>query len=50
MQHLCQCNRIERIASVEGVEYLRCLDCNRIFEAEDLDPVPVVEDDDEGDR
>jgi hypothetical protein len=35
---------------VEGVEYLRCLDCSRIFEAEDLDPVPVVEDDDEGDR
>jgi hypothetical protein len=32
---------------VDGVEYVRCLDCDRIFEAEDLDPVKVVEDDEE---
>jgi hypothetical protein len=46
MQDVCECNRIEKIAAVAGVEYVRCLDCNRIFEAEDLDPVPVQEDED----
>lgn len=50
MQETCKCNRTERIASVAGVNYLRCVDCNRIFEAEDLDPVPVYDDDDQDSR
>jgi hypothetical protein len=48
MQNVCKCSRIERIASVDGVDYVRCLDCDRIFEAEDLDAVPVSDDEDEG--
>jgi hypothetical protein len=46
MQHACEHNRTEMIARRDGVEYLECLDCRQIFEAEDLEPV-TVEDDDE---
>ena len=31
----------------DGVEYLRCLDCDHVFEAEDLEPVPAYDDSDE---
>ena len=46
MQQPCEHNRTEIIARRDGVEYLECLDCRQIFEAEDLEPV-TVEDDDE---
>jgi Zn-finger protein len=46
MQHPCEHNRTEIIARRDGVEYLECQDCRQIFEAEDLEPV-TVEDDDE---
>jgi len=36
----------EMIARRDGVEYLECLDCRQIFEAEDLEPVTVEEEDD----
>ena len=29
----------------DGVDYVECLVCHEIFEAEDLEPVPVEEDD-----
>jgi hypothetical protein len=50
MEKVCQCNRTERVASVDGVDYVRCLDCRRIFEAEDLDPVPVYDDEEPTNR
>jgi hypothetical protein len=34
------------IARRDGVEYVECLDCRQIFEAEDLEPVKVEDDDD----
>ncbi len=46
MQPACEHNRTEMIARRDGVEYLRCLDCRQIFEAEDLEPVTVDDDDD----
>ena len=45
-QPACQHNRTEMIARRDGVEYVECLDCHEIFEAEDLEPV-TVEDEDE---
>ena len=44
MQHPCEHNRTEIIARRDGVEYLECQDCRQIFEAEDLEPVKVEDD------
>jgi len=46
MQPACEHNRTEMIARRDGVEYLECLDCRQIFEAEDLEPVAVEDEDD----
>jgi Zn-finger protein len=45
MQPACEHNRTEIIARRDGVEYVECLDCHQIFEAEDLEPVTVEEED-----
>src|ERR1039458_8293702 len=45
MQPPCEHNHTEIIARRDGVEYLECLDCRQIFEAEDLEPVTVEEED-----
>ncbi|MFN3325200.1 MAG: hypothetical protein ACK5AZ_17025 [Bryobacteraceae bacterium] len=42
----CNHDRIEMIARRDGVDYVRCLDCGQVFEAEDLEPVTVYDDDD----
>jgi hypothetical protein len=39
----CDHNHTQIIARRDGVEYLECLDCREIFEAEDLEPVKVDE-------
>jgi len=31
----------------DGVDYLRCLDCDQVFEAEDLEQLPAYEDEEE---
>lgn len=46
MQMACNHDRIEMIARRDGVDYVRCLDCGQVFEAEDLEPVTVYDDDD----
>jgi Zn ribbon nucleic-acid-binding protein len=47
MQPACQHNRTVIIARRDGVDYVECLDCRQIFEAEDLDPVTVEKEEDE---
>lgn len=47
MQTLCTHSRTELIARRDGVDYLRCLDCDQVFEADDLESVRVYDDDDE---
>lgn len=47
MQTLCEHKRTQLIARRDGVDYVECLDCRQIFEAEDLEPVTVVESEDE---
>lgn len=44
MQQNCQHQRTELIARRDGVEYVRCLVCDQVFEAEDLEPVAVYDD------
>ncbi len=40
---MCDHIRTEIIARRDGVDYLECLDCRQVFEAEDLEPVPADE-------
>ena len=46
MQSPCDHKRTQVIARRDGVDYVECLDCRQIFEAEDLEPV-TVEDEEE---
>jgi len=32
------------LARRDGIEYVRCLDCEEVYEAEDLEPVLVYDD------
>lgn len=44
---ICEHSRTEMLARRDGVDYLRCLDCDSVFEAEDLESVPVYDDDEQ---
>jgi hypothetical protein len=44
MPTACAHNRTEIIARRDGVDYVECLDCRQIFEADDLEEVNVQED------
>jgi hypothetical protein len=46
MQAPCPHSRTQVLARRDGIDYVECLDCRQIFEAEDLEPV-VVEDDED---
>ena len=46
MQPSCDHSRTEIIARREGVDYVECLDCRQILEAEDLEQA-AAEDEDE---
>jgi hypothetical protein len=41
----CTHKQTEVIARRDGVDYLRCLDCDQVFEADDLETVSVYDDD-----
>lgn len=44
---MCDHTRIEILARRDGVDYVECLDCRQIFEAEDLEPVPADDEEEE---
>ena len=46
VQPACEHSRTVIIARRDGVDYVECLDCRLIIEAEDLEPV-VIDDDEE---
>lgn len=46
MERPCNHNRTEMLARRDGVDYVRCLDCGQVYEAEDLEPVLVEDDED----
>jgi hypothetical protein len=33
------------VARRDGIDYVHCLDCNQVYEAEDLEPVLVYDED-----
>jgi len=39
MVTVCDHTRTQMIARRDGVDYVECLDCLQIFEADDLEPV-----------
>ena len=41
MQGVCEHTRTVVLARRDGVDYVECLDCREIFEAEDLEPASV---------
>lgn len=41
MPPACEHKRTQIIARRDGVDYVECLDCREIYEAEDLEPVAV---------
>jgi hypothetical protein len=43
----CNHGRTEILARRDGVDYVRCLDCDQVFEAEDLEAVATFEEDDQ---
>lgn len=43
VQPACSHSRTVIIARRDGVDYVECLDCRAIIEAEDLEPVPTDE-------
>ena len=44
---ICEHLRTEILARRDGMDYLRCLDCDHVFEADDLEPVPAFDEDDQ---
>ena len=41
MSTACEHQKTMIIARRDGIDYVECLDCRQIFEAEDLEPVTV---------
>ena len=41
----CEHTKTEFLMHRDGVDYLRCLDCDQVFEADDLELEPAVVDD-----
>lgn len=41
----CDHRRTEMLTRRDGVDYVRCVDCDQVFEAEDLEAVPEWDDD-----
>lgn len=44
---MCTHSRTEILARREGVDYVRCLECDQVFEAEDLELENVTADEDD---
>ena len=39
----CEHMRTEFLMRRDGVDYIRCLDCDQVFESDDLEQVPVYD-------
>ena len=39
----CEHTRTEFLMRRDGVDYIRCLDCDQVFESDDLEQVPVYD-------
>ena len=45
----CEHKRTEFLMRRDAVDYVRCLQCDAVFEAEDLEQLPAFDDVDEND-
>jgi hypothetical protein len=43
----CTHIRTEFLWRRDGVDYIRCLDCDQVFEADDLEAAAVIDEDEE---
>ena len=43
----CEHKRTEILARLDGVDYVRCMDCDQVFEAEDLEAISAYDEDDQ---
>ena len=43
----CEHKRTEILARREGIDYLRCMECDQVFEADDLEVITVYDEDDQ---
>ena len=43
----CTHNHTEFMCRRDGVDYIRCLDCDQVFEAEDLEVSAAIDDEEE---
>lgn len=43
MERPCSHTKTVPLARRDGVDYVRCLECCQVFEAEDLEPVAVYD-------
>ncbi|MGH9592462.1 MAG: hypothetical protein ACRD5L_05180 [Bryobacteraceae bacterium] len=46
----CEHNRTEFLMRRDGVDYVRCLDCDHVFESEDLEQMPAYDETEEEPR
>ncbi len=46
----CDHTRTEFLMRRDGIDYMRCLDCDAVLEAEDLEQLPALDDEDEEPR
>jgi hypothetical protein len=47
---VCEHKRTEFLMRRDGIDYLRCTECDQVFEAEDLEQIPVYDDEEEQPR
>jgi hypothetical protein len=43
----CEHIRTEFLMRRDGVDYVRCMECDQVFEADDLEQVPAYDEEDE---
>lgn len=43
----CTHTRTEFLYRRDGIDYVRCLGCNTVFDAEDLESIPIYDEADE---
>jgi uncharacterized C2H2 Zn-finger protein len=43
MDKICDHDKTEVLARRDGVDYVRCMECGQVFEAEDLEQVTVYD-------
>jgi hypothetical protein len=46
----CEHLHTELLMRRDGIDYLRCKDCDQVFEAEDLEQIPLLYEDEEEPR